>query len=281
MNVTLSLLALFSLLIAILPSSAQNNCIPKTRPPEFQGGKSNRFSLSFFSDADDADGKKMRWCYERVIFNGDPERQIWVHWKDSFGDIMNILIGPKSRHAVYQRNLEGTPVDLPGIITYGDWQGIKVDDLPAKVWRSPQEAQRQAAQEPLPIISGYEVMPFLADKKQGVPIRVELRSEFQRKNKRLIYVIANLKWSTPFWIPWGPPMPAQIRYPSVEWPVSKLKPVQQWLWNKQVEVIDSGAELSIVLEGIPDAIVRTGPITIKLGDKIIFNGTASAYMPAE
>lgn len=275
------------LAIAVLgvrsPSLSQEPCGAKTDPPAFQGGnQSDRFNFSYFSDADDPDGRMTRWCYERTVFNAHSQRQLWVHWKDSFGDIMNFLIGPRSRHAVYQKNLQGAPVGLPGNIFYGEWEGVKAGELGSKVWRSAEEAQRQTSRGLPPIISGFEVTPFLPKENRDIPIRMELRSEFEPKTNRLSYVIVNFQRGTPLWVKGTLWVKGQERFPAVEWVVSELKPVQEWLKNKAISgVIDSGSRLSIVLDGVPDVVTRSGPITIMLGDQVIFKGSASAYVPAD
>jgi hypothetical protein len=108
--------------------------------------------------------------------------QVWVSWKDIFGEIMSLLIPPDGGPQInYFVGREGEPFKTDGSVTASQWP--KEDNLkPRKTiqWRSRDEQQQANLVDlpPLPpLITGFVISPVKINSKQGVPIAFEVESQ--------------------------------------------------------------------------------------------------------
>ncbi len=257
-------------------AGAEDRCSPKTSPTPYTGGIGpSRFNFEYFSDADAVDDQQTRWCYERKITNKHSQSQVWVHWKDAFGTIMNITIGPSSSHSVYHRNLGGAPITLSGTIDHGSWPEAKEGTLASKEWRSPEEEPKSARAFP-PLVSGFDIVPLSIKESRAIPIKLEVSSEFDRDRRVLTYTLSNVSGPTPIGISGGR-FPDQ--YPSIEWSATLLTEVQRFLKEKGIGGVDGKSSLSIPIQGVPDVTVKPGPVIIRLRGEVLFRGTEVLYVP--
>lgn len=253
-----------------------------TPPPPFEGGVGpGRFHFAYISDATVtlmSDGPVV--CYERIVLNKHHRNQLWVHWKDQFGDVMNLLIGPGSYHSVYLRNVKGQPVPVSGQIDHGLWKGSTEGTLQTTTWRSAHEAQRAVTADSFPtIVNGFDIRPISdMEAKTAIPIKLELSSSFNVGERSLTYALRNLG-SDPLELHFGQATAPKEDRPVVEWIITDGPDLRGGLRIPAVSGI--GSRLEIASDQVFKVEISTGPVIVRLKDKIIFQGRATAYVPIE
>jgi len=257
----------------------QQQCKPKTDPLPFEGGKNeDPIIFSYYSDADKNKTKGLNYCYERVIENKSAKNQLWVNWRDSFGVIMDITIPPSSRNSVYQKNLEGEPLKLPGRIEYGLWKDVtKGPPLNTYTWRSPEEAPppEKHVQVYPTIVAGFRILPMFESSR--IPIHVEVQSDYMPDRRQLVYRISNFAESVPLRLEGARSAKGLEKYPVLQWQAAALKDFKFKLPEK--DIIAVGSKVEIFIDGVEQVQVGPGPVVIQITDRAIFQGTVSVYFP--